>query len=84
MYLLSSFNLHPRHIGTGLYNKVVGLYTAAGFAPEVTIEAHEMSIIVGLVAAGVGVSIVPKAMCNIRVEGAHNRPEAALRQRATV
>jgi len=65
------FILHPRAIGTGLYDKVVGLCRAAGFAPQVVLEAHQMSTIVGLAAAGVGVSIVPEAMRSIQVEGAH-------------
>lgn len=70
------FILHPRHIGTGLYDKVVGLCAAAGFTPRVTLEAHQMSTIVGLAAAGIGVSIVPEAMRRIQVEGARFIPIA--------
>lgn len=68
------FILHPRHIGTGLYDKVVGLCHAAGFQPQVTLEAHQMSTIVGLAAAGVGVSIVPEALRHIHAEGARFIP----------
>ncbi len=64
------FILHPRHIGTGLHDKVISLCTAAGFLPRVVLEAHQMSTIVGLAAAGVGVSIVPEAMRRVQVEGA--------------
>jgi DNA-binding transcriptional LysR family regulator len=65
-----SFILHPRQIGTGLYDKVTGLCRAAGFAPQVVLEAHQMSTIVSLAAAGVGISIVPEAMRRLQVEGA--------------
>lgn len=64
------FILHPRHIGTGLHDKVIGLCAAAGFRPQVALEAHQMSTIVGLAAAGLGVSVVPEAMRRIQVDGA--------------
>ncbi len=70
------FILHPRHIGTGLHDKVISLCTAAGFLPRVVLEAHQMSTIVGLAAAGVGVSIVPEAMRRVQVEGARFLPIA--------
>lgn len=64
------FILHPRHIGTGLYDKVMSLCSVAGFHPQVILEAHQMSTIVGLAAAGLGVSVVPEAMRRIQVDGA--------------
>jgi DNA-binding transcriptional LysR family regulator len=68
------FILHPRQIGTGLYDKVMNLCAAAGFRPEVALEAHQMSTIVGLVATGLGVSVVPEAMRRIHVDGARFVP----------
>ncbi|MDR3437124.1 LysR family transcriptional regulator [Telmatospirillum sp.] len=69
-----SFILHPRHIGTGLYDKVMSLCAMAGFPPRVDLEAHQMSTIVGLAAAGLGVSIVPEAMRRVHVDGARFIP----------
>lgn len=68
------FIMHPRHIGTGLYDKVMSLCAVAGFRPRVALEAHQMSTIVGLVATGLGVSIVPEAMRRIHVDGARFVP----------
>jgi DNA-binding transcriptional LysR family regulator len=64
------FIMHPRLIGTGLYDKVMALCANAGFRPTVVLEAHQMSTIVGLASAGLGVSIVPEAMRRINVAGA--------------
>ena len=64
------FILHPRHVGTGLYDRVMGLARAAGFVPRVEIEAHQMSTMVSLAAIGLGVCMVPEAMRRVGVEGA--------------
>jgi DNA-binding transcriptional LysR family regulator len=68
------FILHPRQIGTGLYDKVMSLCASAGFCPKLALEAHQMSTIVGLAAAGLGVSVVPEAMRRINVDGARFVP----------
>jgi DNA-binding transcriptional LysR family regulator len=76
------FIMHPRQIGTGLYDKVMTLCANAGFHPNVVLEAHQMSTIVGLASAGLGVSIVPEAMRRIHVDGARFvsliEPEASM------
>ncbi len=69
-----SFILHPRAIGTGLYDKVVGLCEAAGFQPQVLLEAHQMSTMVALTATGLGVSVVPEAMRRVQVAGCRFLP----------
>jgi DNA-binding transcriptional LysR family regulator len=63
------FILHPRRVGTGLYDKVIDLCAAAGFAPQIVLEAHQMSTIVGLAATGIGISMVPEAMRRVQVDG---------------
>jgi len=68
------FILHPRQIGTGLYDRVMGLAAAAGFTPQVVIEAHQMSGIVSLAAIGLGVSVVPEAMRRVTIDGLELRP----------
>ena len=64
-----SFILHPRRIGTGLYDRVMALARAAGFVPRVEIEAHQMSTMVSLAAIGLGIAIVPEAMRRVGVDG---------------
>jgi DNA-binding transcriptional LysR family regulator len=54
--------LFPREEGSAFFDRIVGLCRAAGFAPRVEQEATYMPTIVSLVAAGLGVSLVPAAM----------------------
>lgn len=68
------FILHPRAIGTGLFDKVMTLCAAAGFAPRVAVEAHQMSTVVTLAAVGMGVSIVPEALRRLNTDGVAFRP----------
>jgi DNA-binding transcriptional LysR family regulator len=61
-----AFIMYPRRAGTGIYWQVMELCTAAGFRPRVVKEVLESSTIIGLVAAGVGIAIVPADMNCIR------------------
>jgi DNA-binding transcriptional LysR family regulator len=63
------FVTYPREAGTGIYWQVVELCAMAGFRPRVVREVLESSTIIGLVAAGVGVAIVPADINCIRFEG---------------
>lgn len=54
-----SFILFPRGLGCGLFEHVTVLASRAGFAPRVRQEAREGATIVGLVAAGMGISVLP-------------------------
>ena len=64
-----SFVMYPREAGTGIYWQVIDLCAKAGFRPQVAREVLEPSTLVGLVAAGVGVAIVPADMNCIRFKG---------------
>jgi DNA-binding transcriptional LysR family regulator len=64
-----SFIMYPREAGTGIYWQVMDLCAKAGFRPRVAREVLESSTIIGLVAAGVGIAIVPADMNCIRFEG---------------
>jgi DNA-binding transcriptional LysR family regulator len=68
------FIMHPREIGTGVYDQVIELCQRAGFMPHVAQEAREMPTIVGLVAAGLGVGIVAASLRSVRVKGVRYRP----------
>lgn len=68
------FVMYPQSAGTGIYPQILRLCRAAGFVPQVAMEAGEASTIVGLVAAGCGVSVLPSPFDSIRMEGVCYRP----------
>jgi DNA-binding transcriptional LysR family regulator len=60
---------YPRDAGIGLYWPFLQLCAKAGFQPNVVREAQESSLIVGLVAAGVGIAVVPATTRCIALPG---------------
>jgi DNA-binding transcriptional LysR family regulator len=68
------FILFPRKVGTSLYDAIVGACRRAGFSPRVEQEAIQMQTIVSLVAAGMGVALVPASLMNLRRTGVVYRP----------
>lgn len=70
------FVLFPRGLGCGLHDHVMGLCSAAGFAPRIAQEAREGVTILALVAAGTGVTILPDTYRNASVPGVVQRPLA--------
>jgi len=63
----------------GFYQRTVDLCLEAGFSPKVSLEVGEMQTVVGLVAAGFGVALVPAAMTALRRRGAVYVPLAGPR-----
>ncbi|HBO0073013.1 TPA: LysR family transcriptional regulator [Pseudomonas aeruginosa] len=63
------FVFFPRSYGTGLYDQVIALTRQAGFSPRIAQEACEAMTIIGLVSAGLGVSILPASFRRTRVDG---------------
>nr|WP_288355007.1 LysR family transcriptional regulator [uncultured Pseudomonas sp.] len=63
------FVFFPRSYGSGLYGQLFNLARQAGFSPRITQEAHEALTIIGLVAAGLGVSVLPASFRRIRIDG---------------
>jgi len=63
------FVYFPRTFGTGLYEQVHGLAARAGFTPRIVQEASEVLIILGLVAAGLGVTVLPATYQRTQMEG---------------
>src|SRR6266700_1868427 len=57
-----SWILFPARHGPGLHQRIVVACAQAGFAPVVAQEAVQMETIVGLVAGGLGVSLVPPSL----------------------
>jgi DNA-binding transcriptional LysR family regulator len=69
-----AFVMYPHTAGVGIYPQIYSLCHAAGFVPHVAQEAGESSTIIGLVAAGCGISILPNSFDRIQMEGVCYRP----------
>jgi DNA-binding transcriptional LysR family regulator len=72
----------PRAAGGTLFDDIVAACAAAGFEPRLAQPAPQMASAVTLVAAGLGISIVPKANTQVRVAGVVYRPIVARGLRA--
>ncbi|WP_267551415.1 LysR family transcriptional regulator [Rhizobium rhizogenes] len=68
------FILFPRMVGLSLYDDIVAACREAGFELVVTQEAPQIPSIVNLVAANLGVSIVPASIAQIKLDGVAYRP----------
>jgi DNA-binding transcriptional LysR family regulator len=68
------FVMYPRDAGTGLYWQILDMCAHAGFRPRVASEVLEPSTIISLVAAGVGVAIIPDGIQCIQFKGATYKP----------
>ncbi|MES2069769.1 MAG: LysR substrate-binding domain-containing protein [Pseudomonadota bacterium] len=79
-----SFVMYPHHAGTGLSRQVQRLCREAGFEPKIVQEAQEASTIIGLVAAGCGISILPESFRNVQLSGVTYRPLAGTTSRTTL
>lgn len=55
------------HVGTGLYDDILGLLHRYGVQPRIAQEVGEAMTIIGLVAAGLGVSILPASFKRIQL-----------------
>ena len=68
-----SFILISRAIG-GFYDLVVGACRQAGFTPRITHEASHVYTVLGFVAAGLGVTLVPNSVATNPRDGVVYRP----------
>lgn len=64
-----AFVLFSRPVGAGLYDDILAACRRAGFSPRIGQEASQVTSIVNLVAAGLGVSLVPASMQQIHSDG---------------
>jgi DNA-binding transcriptional LysR family regulator len=67
------FVLFPRHVGPELFDGIIARCSSAGFSPRVVQEAAGWPTLAALVAAGVGVTFVPRSLAHFR------RPEVVYR-----
>lgn len=61
--------MFPRPIAPAMHDSIVGYLRAAGISPKLTYSIGSISGGLGLIAAGMGVSIVPEAVADIRFNG---------------
>lgn len=73
---LEPFILPPRHLGVPFHDLIMGFCAQHGVYPNVVQEAIQMYTIVNLVAANLGVSIVPSSVSVFRRSGVVFRPFA--------
>ncbi|SEE25052.1 DNA-binding transcriptional regulator, LysR family [Rhizobiales bacterium GAS191] len=55
--------------GTGIYDRTVAACRAAGFSPRIGQQAPRITSTLGLVAAGLGISLVPACMKRMNMDG---------------
>jgi DNA-binding transcriptional LysR family regulator len=70
------FVMYPPGAGTSIYPQIFRLCREAGFVPRVGQTANESSTIIGLVAAGSGVTILPSSFTRVQMDGVAYRPLA--------
>ena len=63
------FILFPRHFGSILYDQIINLCQQAGFSPNIIQEAIPQQTILGLVAAGIGISLIHSSVRNLGRSG---------------
>ncbi|MEN4948088.1 MULTISPECIES: LysR family transcriptional regulator [Pseudomonas] len=58
------FVFTPQALGTGYHSQLIALCEAAGFYPRVVQEAAQIHTLIGLVACGFGVALVPESIAH--------------------
>ncbi|MGP8292125.1 LysR substrate-binding domain-containing protein [Vreelandella zhanjiangensis] len=58
------FVFTPQALGPGYYHQLMALCETAGFYPRIKQEAAQLHTLVGLVASGFGIALLPECMAN--------------------
>jgi DNA-binding transcriptional LysR family regulator len=66
--------LYRRPDGRGLYDVIIAACSEAGFSPHVVQEAPRIVSTLNLVAAGLGITIVPASLSRLPLEGVSYKP----------
>jgi len=69
-----------RQEAPAIYEHLRAMCEKVGFTPRVVLEAHPMSTIVGLVASGAGIAIVPQSMHRLNILNATYRKLTGTRE----
>lgn len=75
-----TFVLYKRPGAPGLYDTIISACRGAGFSPRVGQEAPRIVSTLNLVAAGLGVSLVPESLCRLQMDGVVYRRVATTSQ----
>jgi len=65
---------YPRAAGAGLYDSIIAACIASGFSPDIAHEAPQIVTTLNLVAAGMGICVVPSSMQRLRLDAVVYRP----------
>jgi len=63
------FVVGERHLAPSYYDRVIGAFNAAGFSPIIEHQPQSIIAYIGLVAIGVGLSIVPASLARLGLAG---------------
>ncbi len=77
-----TFIVYRRRSGPGLYDAIFAACHAAGFSPAVGQEAPRIVSTLNLVAAGLGIAIVPMSLQRMQMDGVTYRPLKGAQLRA--
>ena len=72
--LTDPFVILTRGTWTGFYDELMGLCHGLGFSPNIRLEATEFPTVIGLVAAGLGVAVVPASAENLQAREVVYKP----------
>jgi DNA-binding transcriptional LysR family regulator len=64
-----AFILFPRHSAPGLHDTITSMCVAAGFSPQILLEAGSWPSVLGMVEAGLGITIAPMSARALRLKG---------------
>jgi len=64
-----TFILYRRPLGPGLYDAIIAACQRAGYSPSIGQEAPRLLATLSLVAAGLGVTLIPASMQRVGIGG---------------
>lgn len=70
------FVIQPRELAATLYDRLVRLAAKAGFHPVIRQQAQQLNGLIALVAAGIGLALVPASMQAVKLAGVSYVPLA--------
>lgn len=76
--------MFPRFVAPGLYDQIISFCQQADFSPTVTQEAIQMQTIVSLVAAEMGIAIVPESLQHLQRTGVVYKPIQELTSKVAI
>jgi DNA-binding transcriptional LysR family regulator len=74
-----TFTLPPRALGPGHYDRIIAACEKSGFCPQIGQEASTLVALPSMVAAGFGVSLVPRSLTQVCVDHVTYHPFSGTR-----